>query len=188
MLRIKLVALSTLMTLARSPFATSAAQSFAKSNPIRSNQLAKPRKHVECPCHRGDALRARSSSYLSLRQRAFGVMFGTDDRLRDPYEMWMVGEKEVLGGLRSFSQHLEPRLRTFVVEVHEEVVGQERQDAAGGDGLFQGSQPQGEEELVGRNLAHGSNFDHRAPIVPHAEQPRSGTIGVDLKSYEAVRR
>ena len=138
MLRIKLVASSALMTLARSPFATSAAQSFAKSNPIRSNQLAKPRKHVECPCHREDALRAR--------------------------------------------------LRTFVVEVHGEVVGQERQDDAGGDGLFQGSQPQGEEELVGRNLAHGSNFDHRAPIVPHAEQPRSGAIGVDLQSYEAVRR
>jgi len=66
----------------------------------------------------------------------------------DRHEVVMVRKEQHLRLGREFSQNLEPRRRALVIEVDEEVVGEEREFAAAGDAFFDGGQAQRQEKLI----------------------------------------
>ena len=64
----------------------------------------------------------------------------------------MVGEEQHLGLAGEFPQHSESSARAPVVEIDEEIVGDERQGVAAAQVVFNGGDPQREIELVGGAL------------------------------------
>ena len=116
------------------------------------------------------------------------MQVGSHNRSRDRCEMRVVCEKQYLRGSCQLGQHAEACLRALVVEIHEQIVGEEGQPDPGSDRLFYCREAQRKKELVGRALAHRADLDHRSPIVPEAQQPRGGTIRIDLERRVAPDR
>ncbi len=99
----------------------------------------------------------------------------------------MVRQEQHLGSRRQIAQRVEPGLRARVVEVDEQVVGDERQRSPAAELQLQRRDSQREEQLVTRSFAQPRDLD-RCALRPSCIQCGRRPFGIDGQPREFAQR
>ena len=97
----------------------------------------------------------------------------------------VVREQHNLRARRHVGQDAERRGATIVVELHEDVVDDERHRLPRGARRFDGGEAQREEELIPTSLTH-SVRRHARPVGSHSDKDGTVILHIGFESLEAV--